>query len=81
MAIKLDSQLSKDAILTIYLNDNAYGGTIYGIQTASKYFFGKDAKDLTLAESSYLAAIPNAPSYYSPYGNHIDELETRKILY
>ncbi len=80
MAIKLDSQLSKDAILTIYLNDNAYGGTIYGIQTAAKYFFGKDAKDLTLAEAVYLAAIPNAPSYYSPYGNHIDELETRKNL-
>ncbi len=80
MAIKLDSQVSKDDILTIYLNDNAYGGTIYGIQTASKYFFNKDAKDLTLTESAYLAAIPNAPSYYSPYGNHIDELENRKNL-
>lgn len=80
MAVKLDSQVSKDDILTIYLNDAAYGGTIYGIQTASRYFFGKDAKDLSLAESAYLAAIPNAPSYYSPYGNHIDELEARKNL-
>lgn len=78
MAIKLDSQVSKDDILTIYLNDAAYGGTIYGVQTASKFFFNKDAKDLTLAEAAYLAAIPNAPSYYSPYGNHTDELETRK---
>lgn len=80
MAIKLDSQVSKDDILTIYLNDAAYGGTNYGIQTASKYFFNKDAKDLTLAESAYLAAIPNAPSYYSPYGNHLNELESRKNL-
>ncbi len=80
MAIKLDSQVSKDAILTIYLNDAAYGGTIYGAQTASKFFFNKDAKDLTLAEAAYLAAIPNAPSYYSPYGNHVGELEARKNL-
>lgn len=80
MALKLDSQVPKDDILTIYLNDAAYGGTIYGIQTAAKYFFGKDAKDLSLAESAYLSALPNAPSYYSPYGNHIDELENRKNI-
>lgn len=80
MAIKLDSQVSKDDILTIYLNDAAYGGTVYGAQTASKLFFNKDVKDLTLAEAAYLAAIPNAPSYYSPYGTHVDELEERKNL-
>jgi 1A family penicillin-binding protein len=80
MAIKLDSQVSKDEILTIYLNDASYGGNIYGIETASQYFFNKHAKDLTLAESAYLAAIPNAPSYYSPYGRHVDELELRKNL-
>lgn len=80
MALKLDKQVSKDDILTIYLNDTSYGGTIYGVQTAAKYFFGKDAKELGLAESAYLAALPNAPSYYSPYGNHIDELEARKNL-
>ena len=80
MAIKLDSQVSKEDILTIYLNDAAFGGTIYGIQTASKFFFNKDAADLTLAEAAYLAALPNAPSYYSPYGTHVDELEERKNL-
>lgn len=80
MAIKLDSQVSKEDILTIYLNDAAFGGTIYGIQTASKFFFNKDAKDITLAEAAYLAALPNAPSYYSPYGTHVDELEERKNL-
>lgn len=80
MALKLDSQLSKDEILTVYLNDASYGGTIYGIETASKYFFNKNAKDLSLVEAAYLAAIPNAPSYYSPYGTHLDELEKRKNL-
>jgi penicillin-binding protein 1A len=80
MAVKLDTQVSKDEILTIYLNDAPYGGSIYGIETASQYFFGKNAKDLTLAESVYLAALPNAPSYYSPYGNHLNALEDRKNL-
>lgn len=80
MAIKLDAQVSKNDILTIYLNDASYGGNIYGIETASQYFFGKSAKDLSLSESVYLSALPNAPSYYSPYGNHIAELENRKNL-
>ncbi|MEN9338529.1 MAG: hypothetical protein RI945_254 [Candidatus Parcubacteria bacterium] len=80
MAIKLDAQVPKEDILTIYLNDSSYGGNIYGIETASQYFFGKNAKDLTLAESAYLVTLPNAPSYYSPYGKHIDELEERKNL-
>lgn len=80
MAIKLDTQVSKNDILTIYLNDASYGGSIYGIETASQYFFGKHAKELNLAESAYLSALPNAPSYYSPYGNHITELENRKNL-
>lgn len=80
MAIKLDSQVPKNDILTIYLNDASYGGNIYGIETASQYFFGKNAKDLTLLEAVYLSALPNAPSYYSPYGNHRTELESRKNL-
>lgn len=80
MAIKLDAQVPKNDILTIYLNDASYGGNIYGIETASQYFFGKHAKDLDVAESAYLSALPNAPSYYSPYGNHITELEARKNL-
>lgn len=80
MAIKLDSQVSKDEILTMYLNESSYGGNVYGIETASQYFFGKNAADLNLTESAYLAALPNAPSYYSPYGNHTNELTDRKNL-
>ncbi|MGB3922016.1 MAG: transglycosylase domain-containing protein [Minisyncoccia bacterium] len=80
LALKLEKVLTKDQILSLYLNEIPYGGTIYGIEEASQNFFGKPAKDLTLAESAYLAALPKAPTYYSPYGSHKAELETRKNL-
>ena len=78
LAIKLERDLSKDAILELYLNEIPYGGTKYGIEEASQGFFGKSAKDLSLVESAYLAALPQAPSYYSPYGNHREDLNARK---
>ncbi len=80
LAIKLDKALSKDAILTSYLNENPYGGSIYGVEEAAKQFYAKSAKDVTLAEAAYLAAIPQATTYYSPYGNNFDKLEERKNL-
>ncbi len=80
LAVKLDASLPKDKILEIYLNENPYGGSLYGIEEASETFFGKPAKDVTLAEAAYLAAIPQAPTYYSPYGNHKDKLDERKNL-
>jgi len=78
LAIKLERQLTKDEILQLYLNEVPYGGTKYGVEEASQGFFGKQAKELTLAESAYLAALPQAPTYYSPYGNNRDALEERK---
>lgn len=80
LAVKLERVMSKDDILTTYLNEAPYGGTIYGIQEASQSFFGKNASDVTIAEAAYLAAIPNAPSYYSPYGKNKAGLEARKNL-
>ncbi len=80
LAYKLEKILSKDEILTTYLNEAPYGGTIYGIEEASRVFFGKPAKDLNLIESAYLAAIPNRPSFYSPYGSHRKELDLRAKL-
>ncbi len=80
LSIKLEKTLSKDEIFNLYLNEAPYGGTIYGAEEASEAFFGKSASDLDLAESAYLAAIPQAPTYYSPYGSHKDALETRKNL-
>lgn len=80
LAIKLENVYDKEEILTLYLNEIPFGGMIYGIEEAAQGFFGKPASELTLAESAYLAAVPQAPTYYSPYGNHRDELEARKNL-
>lgn len=80
LAIKLDKTMSKDSILTIYLNDAPFGGTVYGIEEASRVFFGKNAQDVSMAEAAYLASIPNAPTHYSPYGKYVDDLEKRKNL-
>lgn len=80
LAIKLERVLSKEQILELYLNGNPYGGLIYGVEEASEQYFSKHAKDVTLAEAAYLAALPQAPSYYSPYGNHRDALDSRKNL-
>lgn len=80
LSIKLDRELPKDTILQIYLNESPYGGTIYGVEEASLVFFGKKAIDINLTEAAYLAALPQAPTYYSPYGKHRDALEKRKNL-
>lgn len=78
LAIRLERVYSKKEILNVYLNENPYGGTIYGVQEASQYFFGVDASEVTLAQAAYLAALPQAPTYYSPFGNHRDALDARK---
>lgn len=78
LAVKLEKQFTKDQILTIYLNDNPYGGTIYGVEEASHAYFNKKSIDLTVAEAAYLASIPKAPTYYSPFGKNKDKLEERK---
>jgi penicillin-binding protein 1C len=80
LAEKLEHVFTKDQILNLYLNEIPYGGNIYGIQEASASFFGKGANELTLAEAAYLAALPKAPTYYSPYGSHKADLDNRKNL-
>lgn len=80
LSIKIEQILEKEEILEIYLNESPYGGTIYGVEEASRSFFGKGASELTLAEASYLAAIPQAPTYFSPYGNNREALDKRHDL-
>ncbi|MDB5189291.1 MAG: putative penicillin-binding protein, partial [Parcubacteria group bacterium] len=80
LAIKLEQRYSKDQILGFYLNDTPYGGTLYGVEAASRAFFGKSAKDVDLAEAAYIAALPQAPTYYSPYGNNRSVLDSRKNI-
>lgn len=80
ISLKLEKAYTKDEILNLYLNEIPYGSNAYGIEAAAQNYFGKNAEEVTLAESAYLAALPNAPTYYSPYGNHRKELEQRKNL-
>ncbi|OGY91055.1 MAG: hypothetical protein A3B30_03375 [Candidatus Komeilibacteria bacterium RIFCSPLOWO2_01_FULL_52_15] len=78
LAYRLEQKFSKKEILKLYFNEIPYGSTAYGIEAASHIYFDKSAKDLSLGEAVILAALPQAPSYYSPYGSHRDELISRQ---
>jgi 1A family penicillin-binding protein len=80
LALKLDRVMSKDDILNMYLNSSPYGGPYYGVEEASQNYFGKKASDINLVEAAYIAALPQSPTYYSPFGKHLDALELRKNL-
>jgi penicillin-binding protein 1A len=73
LAVELERNYSKDQILTSYLNVVPYGSVDYGAQTAAQDYFHTSAKNLTLAQSAFLAAIPKAPAYYSMYSPDFDK--------
>lgn len=78
LSFRIESKFSKDEILQLYFNEIPYGSVVYGVEAAAQTFFGKSAKDLTVAQAAVLAAIPQRPTYFSPYGEHIDELLERQ---
>lgn len=78
LSLELEQKFSKNEILEMYLNEIPYGSNAYGVEAAAQTFFGKNAASLDLAESSFLAALPQAPTYYSPYGTHTDNLKQRQ---
>ncbi len=78
LAYRVEKKFSKDEILQMYLNEIPYGSTAYGVEAASQRYFGKSVHDLNLAEAAILAALPQAPSRYSPYGSHKDLLIARQ---
>jgi len=78
LTLVVEAIYSKDAILEMYLNQIPYGGTAYGIEAASELYFNKSAKDLTLAEASLLAGLPQAPTRYSPFGAHPENAKGRQ---
>lgn len=80
LSIKLERTTDKDSILNLYLNETPYGGNIYGVEEATSAYFNKKSSDVTLAEAAYIAALPQAPSLYSPYGNNKNLLVERKNL-
>ncbi len=67
LAVEIERMYDKDQILTLYLNESPYGGRRNGAESGAQTYFGKSAKDLTLAEASLLAAIPQNPAVYDPY--------------
>ncbi len=74
----VDKIYSKDQILEMYLNQVSYGGTAWGVEAAAENYFGKQVKDLSLAESALLAGLPVAPTYYSPFGAHPELAKARQ---
>ncbi len=69
LAFQLERRYTKDEILELYLNQVYFGSGAYGVESAAKIFFGKSAKDLSLAECALVAGLPKSPSRYSPLVN------------
>ena len=80
LAIQLERNYSKEEILNLYLNEVYYGSGAYGVQTASRVYFGKQAKDLTLAECAMLAGLPKMPSSLSPNVNLQAAIDRRSTV-
>ncbi|MDQ5890110.1 MAG: Peptidoglycan glycosyltransferase, partial [Patescibacteria group bacterium] len=78
LSYRIEQKFSKDEILQLYLNEIPYGGSAYGIEAAARYYFDKPAKEITLAEAATLAALPQSPTYLSPYGTNKDKLINRQ---
>src|SRR3989344_29362 len=77
LSIQIERRYSKNEILQLYLNEIPYGSNAYGVEAAAQTFFGKSVKDVSLIEAAYLAAMPQAPSRYSPFGPNREALDGR----
>lgn len=78
LAIEVERMYNKDQILTLYLNEVPYGGRRNGVESASVTYFGKHASELSVAEASLIASIPQNPSYYNPY--RLTSASTKALL-
>lgn len=81
-AYQIEQMISKTQILELYLNKIFFGSTVYGVESASLYYFSKSAKDLSLAESAFLAGINHSPNSYNPFeedesGETAEAIKTR----
>lgn len=80
LALQIEQKYTKDQILLMYLNEVPYGGTAYGIESAALSYFGKPARELTVAESVILAGLPQSPSNYSPYSGKLYINRSNEVL-
>ncbi|MBN1779282.1 MAG: PBP1A family penicillin-binding protein [Candidatus Buchananbacteria bacterium] len=78
LSYQIEKKFTKDQILQMYFNEIPYGSVAYGVEAAAQTYFSKSVKNIDLAEAAILAALPQAPSYYSPYGNNTDALYARQ---
>lgn len=78
LAYKIEKEYSKEEILQMYFNEIPYGSNAYGAESAAQIYFNKSVKDLSLDECALLTALTKAPTYYSPYGSHQEELINRQ---
>lgn len=78
LAYRIEKNFNKDQILQMYFNEIPYGSTAYGVEAASQKYFGKDVKNINLAEAAVLAAMVQRPSKYSPFGPNRDILISRQ---
>ena len=79
IALQLERKLSKDEILEAYLNEIPYGNRAYGCEAGAKTYFGKHARDLTIAEAALLAGLPQAPTTLNPF-KHYERAKARQRL-
>lgn len=79
LSFVVEAIYKKNKILEMYLNQVSYGGTAWGVEAASQVYFEKPVGKLNLAESAFLAALPEAPSLYSPFGSHPEIGRARQL--
>lgn len=83
-AYQIEQMLSKSQILELYLNKIFMGGTVYGVESASQYYFSKSAKKISLAQAAFIAGINHAPNMYNPFGeednSEIIKQRTKTVL-
>lgn len=77
---QIEKKYTKKEIIEFYLNDSLLGGSNYGVEQASQYYFGKSAKDLTLAEASLIVGLYKSPNGYNPYKNPEKATSRRKVV-
>ena len=80
LALKIEQHYTKQEILEMYMNQIYFGQGAYGVQSAAHVYFGKDVRDLTLAQCAMLAGLPQSPNYYSPF-NNLEAGKNARLLY
>lgn len=80
LAVKIEKVYTKDEILQMYLNQVYFGSGAWGIGNASKKYFNKDAKDMTISEAAMIAGLLHAPNYLDPYRNYKGAMDRRDVV-